>query len=37
MAHDSQVVRTKETLKLNFGGPSQGHTSGTKQWIKALR
>ena len=36
-AHDSQIVRAKDTLKLSYGGPSQLHASGTKQRIKALR
>ena len=37
MAHDSQIVRAKENLKLSYGGPSQRQTLGTNQWIKALR
>ena len=37
MAHDSQIVRAKENLKLSYGGPSQRQTSGTNQPIKALR
>ena len=36
-AHDSQIVRAKENLKLSWGGPSQGQASGTNQRIKALR
>ena len=36
MTH-SQIVRAKENLKLSYGGPSQRHTSGTNQRIKALR
>ena len=35
-AHDWQIVRAKENLKLSFGGPSQRQTSGTNQRIKAL-
>ena len=31
MAHDSQIVRAKENLKLSYGGPSQGQASGTNQ------
>ena len=37
MTHDSQIVRAKENLKLNYGGPSQRQVSGTNQRIKALR
>ena len=37
MAHDSQIVRAKENLKLSYGGPSQRQASGTNQRIKALR
>ena len=37
MAHDSQTVRTKENLRLSYGGPSQRQASGTNQRIKALR
>ena len=36
-AHDTQVVRAKENLKLSYGGPSQRQASGTNQRIKALR
>ena len=36
-AHDSQIVRAKETLKLSNDGPSQRHTQGTNQLFKALR
>ena len=36
-AHDSQIVRAKENLKLRCGMPSQRHASGTNQRIKALR
>ena len=34
-ARDSQIVRAKENLKLSYGGPSQGHASGTNQRIKS--
>ena len=37
MAHDSQIVRAKENLKLSYGGPSQRQVSGTNRRIKALR
>ena len=37
MAHDSQIVRAKENLKLSYGGPNQRQTLGTNQRIKALR
>ena len=37
MAHDSQIVRAKETLKLDNGGTSQRKSSGTNQRIKAVR
>ena len=37
MAHDSQIVRAKENLKLSQGGPSYNQASGTNQPIKALR
>ena len=36
-AHDSQIVRTKETIKLNHGGPSYSQAPGTHPQIKALR
>ena len=36
-AHDSQIVRAKEKLKLSYGGPSQRQASCTNQRIKALR
>ena len=36
-AHDSQIVRAKENLKLSYGGPSQRQTSGSNKRIKALR
>ena len=36
-AHDSQIVRAKENLKLSFGRSSQRQASGTNQRIKALR
>ena len=35
MAHDSQIVRAKENLKLTYGGLSQRQSSGTNQLIKA--
>ena len=37
MAHNSQVVRAKENLKLNLCGPSYNYASGTNPQIKALR
>ena len=39
MAHDSQIVRAKDNLKLSYGGPSQGQSSGmrTNQRTKVLR
>ena len=36
-AHDQQIVRAKEELKLGSGGPRQGQASGTNQRIKALQ
>ena len=36
-AHDSQIVRAKENLKLSHGGPSYSQASGTNPPIKALR
>ena len=36
-AHDSQIVRAKEELKLSHSTPSQRQASGTNQRIKALR
>ena len=36
-AHDSQIVRVKEHLKLSHGGPSQRQASGTYKRTKALR
>ena len=36
-AHDSQIVRAKENLKLSYGGPGQGQATGLNQRIKALR
>ena len=36
-AHDSQIVRAKENLKLSYGGASQRQVSGTNQRIKTLR
>ena len=35
-AHNSEIVRAKENLKLNHGGSSQRQASGTNQPIKAL-
>ena len=35
-AHDSQMVRAKENLKLSHGGPSYRQASDTNQPIKAL-
>ena len=35
MAHDSQIVRAKGSLKLSYGGPSQRQASDTNQQIKA--
>ena len=37
MAHDSQIVRAKENLKLNHGGPSYRQALGTNPPIKVLR
>ena len=37
MAHDSQIVRAKENLKLSQCGPSYSQASGTNPSIKALR
>ena len=36
-AHDSQIVRAKENLKLSHGGSSYRLASDTKPPIKALR
>ena len=36
MAHDSQIFRATESLKLSYGGTNQKQASGTNQWIKAL-
>ena len=36
-AHDSQIVRAKENLKLSYDGSSQRQASGNNQQIKALR
>ena len=33
MAHDSQIVRAKENLKLSYGGSIQGHASNFNQRI----
>ena len=35
-AHDSQIVRAKEELKLSHSTPSQRQASGTNKRIKAL-
>ena len=35
-AHDSQIVRAKENLKLSYGGSSERQTSDTNQRIKAF-
>ena len=37
MAHDSQIVRAKENLKLSYGWLSQRQASLTNQRITALR
>ena len=37
MAHDSQIFRANENIKLSYGGPSQRQATGTNQRIKALR
>ena len=40
MAHDPQIVRAKENLKLSHGGPSQGQalapTNGFKLYVRAV-
>ena len=36
-AHDSQIVRAKENLKMSHGGPRYIQESGTNQPNKALR
>ena len=36
-AHDSQIDRAKENLKLSNGGPSYSQASGPNPPIKALR
>ena len=36
-AHDSQIVRAEENLKLNLGVPNYRWASGTNPPIKALR
>ena len=36
-AYDSQIVRTKENLKLSHGVSSYRYVSGTSQPINALR
>ena len=37
MAHDSQIIRAKENLKLSHGGSSYRKASGTNPPLKALR
>ena len=37
MAHDSQIVKAKENLKLSRGGLSYSLASGTNPPVKALR
>ena len=37
MAHDSQIVRANENLKLSHGRSSYSQQSGTNPPIKALR
>ena len=37
MAHDSQIVRAKDNLKLSHGGSSYREASGTNPPINALR
>ena len=36
-AHDPQIVKAKENIKLSDDGPSQRQSSGTNQRMKALR
>ena len=36
-AHESQIARDEENLKLSYGGPRQRQTSCTNQPIIALR
>ena len=36
-AHDSQIVRAKENLKMSYSEPSQWKAKGTNQLIKVLR
>ena len=33
--HDSQIVRTKDNLKLSCDGPSQGQASGSNQLVRS--
>ena len=35
-AHDSQIVKAKENLKLSHGGPSQRQASVTNQRVRAV-
>ena len=37
IAHDAQIVRDEENLKLSYCGPSQRQVSATNQRIKALK
>ena len=37
MAHDSQIGKAKENLKLGYVGSCQRQASDTNQWIKSLR
>ena len=37
MAHDSQIVRANENLRLSHGGPNYSQASGTNPPVKALR
>ena len=40
MAHDSQIVRAKENLKLSYGGPAndkhQALTNGLKLYVRVI-
>ena len=36
-AHDAQIIRAKENLKLSYGGSSQRQALNTNQLIQALR
>ena len=37
MAHESQIDRAKENVKLSHGGPCQRQSSDTNQRMKDLR